>query len=174
MFTYGLADAPSAIKLERTLYLGRVKDQLMSKFLRYRKTGHIVTLTMNEPDLMNALSAGTICRLRKYCARINQDYDVRCVILTGAGKAFSAGGNVKAMQERNRKGQPPRWLSAIGIRTASSAFRWHSITWKSRPSRREWCRNRRRLRPHLHGGHPDCIDLRAFCGDLREDRHLAW
>ena len=80
----------------------------MSKFLRYRKTGHIVTLTMNEPDSMNALSGPEqYADFEKYCARINQDYDVRCVILTGAGKAFSAGGNVKAMQERNRKGQPP-------------------------------------------------------------------
>ena len=80
----------------------------MSKFLRYRKTGHIVTLTMNEPDSMNALSGpDQYADFEKYCARINQDYDVRCVILTGAGKAFSAGGNVKAMQERNRKGQPP-------------------------------------------------------------------
>ena len=80
----------------------------MSKFLRYRKTGHIVTLTMNEPDSMNALSGPEqYADFEKYCARINQDYDIRCVILTGAGKAFSAGGNVKAMQERNRKGQPP-------------------------------------------------------------------
>ena len=69
----------------------------MSKFLRYKKTGHIVTLTMNEPDSMNALSGpDQYADFEKYCARINQDYDVRCVILTGAGKAFSAGGNVKA------------------------------------------------------------------------------
>lgn len=80
----------------------------MSKFLRYKKTGHIVTLTMNEPDSMNALSGpDQYADFEKYCAKINQDYDVRCVILTGSGRAFSAGGNVKAMKERNDKGQPP-------------------------------------------------------------------
>ena len=54
----------------------------MSKFLRYKKTGHIVTLTMNEPDSMNALSGpDQYADFEKYCARINQDYDVRCAIL---------------------------------------------------------------------------------------------
>jgi enoyl-CoA hydratase/carnithine racemase len=80
----------------------------MSKFLRYKKTGHIVTLTMNDPESMNALSgADQYADFEKYCAKINQDYDVRCVILTGSGRAFSAGGNVKDMKERNDKGQPP-------------------------------------------------------------------
>ena len=87
-----------AIKLGRKTDLGRAKEHLMSKFLRYRKNGHIVTLTMNEPDSMNALSGpDQYADFEKYCSRINQDYDVRCVILTGAGRAFSAGGNVKAM-----------------------------------------------------------------------------
>ena len=63
---------------------------------------------MNEPDSMNALYGHSqYTNFEKYCARINEDYKVRCVILTGSGRAFSAGGNVKAMQERNRKGQPP-------------------------------------------------------------------
>ncbi|MBT5496989.1 MAG: crotonase/enoyl-CoA hydratase family protein [Alphaproteobacteria bacterium] len=80
----------------------------MSKFLRYKKTGHIVTLTMNAPESMNALSGlDQYGDFEKYCAKINQDYDVRCVILTGNGRAFSAGGNVKDMQDRNNKGQPP-------------------------------------------------------------------
>jgi enoyl-CoA hydratase/carnithine racemase len=80
----------------------------MSKFLRYKKTGHIVTLTMNAPESMNALSGpDQYDDFEKYCAKINQDYDVRCVILTGNGRAFSAGGNVKDMQDRNNKGQPP-------------------------------------------------------------------
>jgi enoyl-CoA hydratase/carnithine racemase len=80
----------------------------MSKFLRYKKAGHIVTLTMNDPDSMNALSgADQYADFEKYCAKINQDYDVRCVILTGSGRAFSAGGNVKDMKERNDRGQPP-------------------------------------------------------------------
>ena len=99
-----------AMKLGAKTDLRRQRSNRCRNSLRYRKTGHIVTLTMNEPDSMNALSGpDQYADFEKYCARINQDYDVRCVILTGAGRAFSAGGNVKAMQE-----QKPQGTTAVG------------------------------------------------------------
>lgn len=65
------------------------------------KRGHVAILTINRPDAMNALGApGDGDQVVEVCAAINADRDVRCVILTGAGRAFSAGGNVKAMKSR--------------------------------------------------------------------------
>jgi enoyl-CoA hydratase/carnithine racemase len=63
--------------------------------------GPVVTLTINRPDQRNPLGEpGDGDRFAEAAARINADRDVRCVILTGAGPAFSAGGNLKAMRER--------------------------------------------------------------------------
>ena len=67
--------------------------------LDYDQQGHCVTLTINRPDMRNALGEpGDGDVFAEASARINQDRSVRCVILTGAGSAFSAGGNIKAMQ----------------------------------------------------------------------------
>lgn len=69
--------------------------------LLFEKNGPIVTLTINRPDSRNPLGEeGDGPLYAEACGRINDDRDVRCVILTGAGKAFSAGGNVKAMREK--------------------------------------------------------------------------
>jgi 1,4-dihydroxy-2-naphthoyl-CoA synthase len=65
------------------------------------KRGHIAILTLNRPEAMNALGApGDGDQVAAACAAINADLDIRCVILTGAGRAFSAGGDVKAMKAR--------------------------------------------------------------------------
>ena len=65
------------------------------------KRGHVAILTLNRPDTMNPLGApGDGDQVAEACAAINADRDIRCVVLTGAGKAFSAGGDVKAMKER--------------------------------------------------------------------------
>lgn len=70
--------------------------------LLFEKDGHVVTLTINRPDARNPLGEdGDGDLFADACARINQDRDVRCAILTGAGKAFSAGGNLKSMKERS-------------------------------------------------------------------------
>lgn len=69
--------------------------------LEFDQQGHIVTLTINRPDMRNALGEpGDGGVFSDAVARINSDRNVRCVILTGAGSAFSAGGNIKAMQNR--------------------------------------------------------------------------
>ena len=73
----------------------------MTNDLLFEKNGHIVTLTMNRPDDRNPLGMeGDGENFAEAAERINDDDDVRCVILTGAGKAFSAGGNLKAMRDR--------------------------------------------------------------------------
>lgn len=69
--------------------------------LQFEKTGPLVTLTINRPETRNSLGEeGDGELFADAAAKINADRDVRCAILTGAGPAFSAGGNVKAMRER--------------------------------------------------------------------------
>jgi enoyl-CoA hydratase/carnithine racemase len=79
----------------------------MNPFLKYEQAGHIVTLTMNEPELRNPLTGNTaVEELLAAIARIEADRSVRAVILTGAGTAFSSGGNVRDM-ERHACGSMP-------------------------------------------------------------------
>jgi enoyl-CoA hydratase/carnithine racemase len=69
--------------------------------IKLEKRGHIAILTLDRPDSMNALGApGDGDEVARVCEEINSDNDIRCVVLTGAGKAFSAGGDVKAMKNR--------------------------------------------------------------------------
>ena len=69
--------------------------------LTLEKRGHVAVLTLNRPDSMNALGApGDGDQVQAVCEQVNADREIRCVVLTGAGRAFSAGGDVKAMKAR--------------------------------------------------------------------------
>lgn len=72
----------------------------MSDDVLYAQEGGVVTLTLNQPETRNAISPAIVEALVSHCDRINRDMSVGCVILTGAGKSFSSGGNVKEMHER--------------------------------------------------------------------------
>ncbi len=72
----------------------------MSDFLLYEQAGPIVTLTMNQPEVRNALTGNSaVDEFVAACERIGADMSVRAVILTGAGTVFSSGGNVKDMRK---------------------------------------------------------------------------
>ncbi|MAJ80531.1 MAG: enoyl-CoA hydratase [Porticoccaceae bacterium] len=66
----------------------------------------ILTLTMNRPEARNALSAELLHGLSTQLADAAQNTDVRCIILTGAGKGFCSGGDVKAMAAMNSSARP--------------------------------------------------------------------
>ena len=73
----------------------------MSGFLVYEEEGGIVTLTMNRPEERNALSEEhQMLEFVEVCERLKRDTRVKVVILTGAGPAFSAGGNIKHMRDK--------------------------------------------------------------------------
>lgn len=69
--------------------------------LLVERADHIETWTLNLPDMRNPISDPAIVdALCEQVALVNADRDVRAVVLTGAGSAFSAGGNVKDMVDR--------------------------------------------------------------------------
>ncbi|MDB5986299.1 MAG: Enoyl-CoA hydratase [Nevskia sp.] len=77
----------------------------MPNFLIYEQQGHVVTLTMNEPERRNPLTGNSaVADFLAAIDRIQGDPAVRAVILTGAGTAFSSGGDIRDM-ERQASGQ---------------------------------------------------------------------
>jgi 2-(1,2-epoxy-1,2-dihydrophenyl)acetyl-CoA isomerase len=59
----------------------------------------IATLTMNRPEARNAMSGEMMVALDAAVRRLALDPEVRCVVLTGAGNAFCAGGDVKGQAQ---------------------------------------------------------------------------
>jgi 2-(1,2-epoxy-1,2-dihydrophenyl)acetyl-CoA isomerase len=66
----------------------------MSETLLYSVAGGIATITLNRPQVMNALDAGMIVRLREISEQAGDDAAVRAIVLRGNGPAFLAGGDV--------------------------------------------------------------------------------
>ncbi len=70
----------------------------MANFLLYERDGPIVTLTMNQPEVRNAVTGNTaIPEFIEACEKISSDLSIKAVILTANGTVFSSGGNVKDM-----------------------------------------------------------------------------
>ena len=71
----------------------------MNEVLLFETNGPVATLTINRAESRNPLGhEGDGDAFAAAAAKINADRGIRAVILTGAGKAFSAGGDVKAMR----------------------------------------------------------------------------
>ncbi|HVN85170.1 MAG TPA: enoyl-CoA hydratase-related protein [Candidatus Binatia bacterium] len=63
--------------------------------LLYEKTGHIATITLSRPERLNAISFEMLDGLTKALGDAEADNDVRVVILTGAGRGFCSGLDLK-------------------------------------------------------------------------------
>lgn len=92
--------------------------------LLYRVEDHIATLTLNRPDVRNALSRRLYAEIESAFRHIQADPEVRCVILTGADPAFCSGEDLRDMRAgdgnpeglaRMRQPRPQPTFAAIPI-----------------------------------------------------------
>jgi 2-(1,2-epoxy-1,2-dihydrophenyl)acetyl-CoA isomerase len=74
----------------------------------------VAILTLNRPAARNAMSGAMNQALRETLASVEVDPDVKCVVLTGAGKGFCAGGDVKGMAASGD--------GTVGLRTIDGAI----------------------------------------------------
>jgi 2-(1,2-epoxy-1,2-dihydrophenyl)acetyl-CoA isomerase len=68
------------------------------------REGGLVVLTLNRPEAYNAIDGPTMEALLGALIECDEDASVRAVLLTGAGKAFCAGGDLKSMQAEAQAG----------------------------------------------------------------------
>jgi len=71
--------------------------QTVSSVVLERRQGSIITVVMNRPDRLNALNHELSTALNEALIRIANDPTVHVVVLTGAGRAFCAGGDLGAI-----------------------------------------------------------------------------
>ena len=68
--------------------------QTPASFLLEKSPSGIVTITLNRPERLNALTFEVYRELTDTFASLSQQQDVRAVVITGAGRGFCSGGDV--------------------------------------------------------------------------------
>jgi enoyl-CoA hydratase/carnithine racemase len=84
--------------------------------IRFEREGHIATITFDRPEALNAL---TLKSLESACRALDEaksDPEIRVVVLTGSGRAFCAGADVKRMQADHAEGASLEPLQRLGHR----------------------------------------------------------
>ena len=76
----------------------------MKELVLLTKAGHVATLAFNSPENGNALDFDMYEALNDKLALCEADEDIRVVIVTGTGKHFCAGGDIRQFKERIAKG----------------------------------------------------------------------
>lgn len=69
------------------------------RYLSSFRDGHVERLTLNRPEVRNALNGELVAELTHWAARVREHRDVRVAVLAGAGRAFSAGADVQWMAQ---------------------------------------------------------------------------
>jgi enoyl-CoA hydratase/carnithine racemase len=79
--------------------------RVVSDLIRRDRDGPVAILTFDDPERRNAMTEAMGLALREAVAELGRDAGVRAVVLTGAGSAFSAGGDLAMIEEKSRAGR---------------------------------------------------------------------
>jgi len=83
--------------------------------VRYEVADHVATITLDAPERMNTISGPMLGAISTYLLQGDRDPDVRCIVLTGSGRAFCAGLDLAAQSKAKTGG-----LGNLGSPTAGA------------------------------------------------------
>jgi len=75
----------------------------MYKFINYENLSGVTTITLNRPDVYNALNDEITYELQDAFKKASKDNDTRVVVFTGEGKAFCSGQDLKAVSGSEKR-----------------------------------------------------------------------
>lgn len=78
--------------------------------LRVEQSNGTATLTLNRPQALNALNPQLVDELNRAIAQLREAENIRAVVLTGSGRAFCGGGDVKMVRSWTHSGQMQDWV----------------------------------------------------------------
>jgi 2-(1,2-epoxy-1,2-dihydrophenyl)acetyl-CoA isomerase len=97
------------------------------QYLLTQQDEGVLTITMNRPEVLNAFNDPMLAELTEAMETAAQDVQVRCVVLTGAGRAFGAGQDLNAFSTVRSDNEP--------VRVSAHLARYHRLikTMRSMP-----------------------------------------
>ena len=98
----------------------------MAETILYDKKGNIVTVTLNRPDSLNAINRLLRQELAEAIAEFDGDQEAFVAVITGAGRAFCSGRDLKERADDNAQGVQAKASASM---TKESPFMWPR-TWK--------------------------------------------
>jgi len=103
--------------------------------LLVEQDGHVVTITLNRPERLNAISRDMLDELSAKMVEADKDPEVRCIILTGAGRGFCSGldlidtsDRMEATGEASSRAGSNRPRQLFDLRDAPINVMWHTDT----------------------------------------------
>ncbi|MCO5200854.1 MAG: enoyl-CoA hydratase-related protein [Chloroflexi bacterium] len=91
------------------------------QFITSELDNHVATITLNRPEVMNALNREMYAELEQAFRDAHRDPEVRCVVLTGAGRAFCSGDDVKQIMLGEQRDETVTRLREVRPRPTPAA-----------------------------------------------------
>ncbi|WP_293728938.1 enoyl-CoA hydratase-related protein [uncultured Phascolarctobacterium sp.] len=86
----------------------------MEEAVLYAVENHIATITMNRPKSLNSMNDGLINGLHDALDKAEADSEVKCIVLTGSGKAFCAGGDLSYLNGLTGTAAKKAFIAKVG------------------------------------------------------------
>jgi len=96
------------------------------------RIGHTLVVTLNRPSSMNSINGELLVRFYDACLMADEDPEIRCLVVTGAGGNFCAGADLKSMAGGHEEAEQPDGLDVAARLAADADLPWKSLwrTWQ--------------------------------------------